>query len=189
MAFNLPTWLTLIRIAMVPVVAALLCLQFHIADELGAAIFCLAVITDWFDGWLARRWQQESDFGAFLDPVADKLIVCTVLVLLVYRNPTLLVALPAVVVVGRELTVSALRELMAEKGARSAVAVGASGKYKTTAQMVAIVMLVLFSGARGPLYDLGLALLWLAAALTIWSMLQYLRAAWPRLDGSTSGHG
>lgn len=185
MPFNLPTWLTLFRVLMVPVVGALMCLEFTGRDQLAAAGFGIAVLTDWFDGWLARRWQQESEFGAFLDPVADKLIVCTVLVLLVYQDPRLLMALPVVVIVGRELTVSALREWMAEKGARGLVAVGAAGKYKTSIQMIAIVILLFDLGApRGRFYDFGLMLLCVAAALTLWSMLQYLRAAWPRLRES-----
>lgn len=182
MTLNLPTWLTLFRVAMVPIVAALMCVEFPGRDQLAAFGFALAVLTDWFDGWLARRWQQESEFGAFLDPVADKLIVCTVLILLVVQDPRLLVALPVVVIVGRELTVSALREWMAEKSARSLVAVGAAGKYKTSVQMVALIILLFDLGApRGHFYDFGVTLLCVSAALTVWSMLQYLRAAWPRL--------
>lgn len=182
MTFNLPTWLTLFRVAMIPAVAVLMCVEFSAHDELAAAGFAIAVVTDWFDGWLARRWQQESAFGAFLDPVADKLIVCTVLILLVYQDSRLLVAIPVVLIIGREVAVSALREWMAGKGAREAVAVGSTGKYKTTFQMVALVFLLLeLSGPKGVIYDIGLALLWVSAALAIWSFLEYARAAWPQL--------
>lgn len=182
MPINLPTWLTLLRICLVPLVAALLCVDFPGRDQLATAGFALALVSDWLDGWLARRWKQESDFGAFLDPVADKLIVCTVLVLLVYHDPSLLVALPVAIIVGRELAVSALREWMSERGARSEVAVGAAGKYKTSIQMIAIlIMLADLSQPRGGFYDFGLMLLSLGALLTVWSMWQYLRAAWPRL--------
>lgn len=187
MRFNLPTWLTLFRFLLVPAVGVLMCVEFPGRDKVVAAAFVIAAVTDWFDGWLARRWQQESAFGAFLDPVADKLIVCTVLVLLIYQDPRLVVAVPVVVIIGRELTISALREWMAEKGARAAVAVGAAGKYKTTLQMIALVFLLLdLSAPRGLLYTAGLVLLWASAVLTVWSMLQYIRAAWPVLKKSSN---
>lgn len=187
MKLNLPTWLTLFRLALVPAVAVLMCIQFPGRDTIAAAGFVLAAVTDWFDGWLARRWQQESPFGAFLDPVADKLIVCAVLVLLVYQVPRLVVAVPVVVIIGRELTISALREWMAEQGARGKVAVGAAGKYKTTLQMVALVFLLLeLSAPRGLIYTIGVILLWASAGLTLWSMLQYLRSAWPQLSQSAN---
>lgn len=185
MRLNLPTWLTVFRVLLVPAVAALMCVDFPGRDQLAAAGFMLAAITDWFDGWLARRWQQESAFGAFLDPVADKLLVCVVLILLVYQDPQLLVAVPVVLIIGREIAVSGLREWMAEKGARAAVAVGTLGKYKTTFQMVAMVFVLLdLSAPRGLLYGIGLVLLWLSAILTLWSLWQYVRAAWPHLSGS-----
>lgn len=186
MTLNLPTWLTLFRVLLVPAVAVLMCIDFPGRDVLAAASFLIAAVTDWFDGWLARRWQQESAFGAFLDPVADKLLVCVVLVLLVYQAPQLVVAVPVVLIIGREITVSALREWMAEKGARGVVAVGMVGKYKTTVQMVALIFVLLdLSAPHGLVYSVGLALLWLAAALTIWSLWQYIRAAWPVLTGAT----
>lgn len=189
MPINLPTSLTLFRVVLVPVVAGLMCLEFGGRDQLAALGFGLAVLTDWFDGWLARRWQQESDFGAFLDPVADKLLVCTVLILFVYQDPRLAVALPVVVIVGRELTISALREWMAGVGARGMVAVGAAGKYKTSLQMIAIFILLFDLGVpRGRLYDFGLLLLWVASAMTIWSMVRYLQAAWPRLRAPGNPH-
>ncbi|MEQ8798257.1 MAG: CDP-diacylglycerol--glycerol-3-phosphate 3-phosphatidyltransferase [Salinisphaeraceae bacterium] len=182
MQLNLPTWLTLFRLVMIPMVVIVLCLSFPGRDYLAASGFAAALITDWFDGWLARRWDQASAFGAFLDPVADKLLVCALLVMLVLHDPRVVVAIPAVIIVGREITVSALREWMAELGKRQSVAVGSLGKYKTAIQMTAIlVMLMDLSQPRGTLYVAGLALLGIAAALTVWSMVAYLRAAWPHL--------
>ncbi|MDN5940196.1 MAG: CDP-diacylglycerol--glycerol-3-phosphate 3-phosphatidyltransferase [Salinisphaera sp.] len=183
MKINLPTALTLLRLLIVPWVVVLLCLEFSARDAIVAAAFALAVATDWFDGWLARRWNQTSAFGAFLDPVADKLLVCVVLVMLVYQEPFLWIALPAVVIVGREITVSALREWMAELGERAAIAVGALGKYKTTIQMGAmLLMLYDLSEPRIGLYWLGVVSLWIAALLTIYSMVRYLQTAWLRLQ-------
>lgn len=182
MQLNLPTWLTLFRLFLVPVVALLLFTPFFPGRNLlVTGVFGLALATDWLDGWLARRWQQTSPFGAFLDPVADKLIVCVVLVLLVYRDPHIAVALPAIVIVGREITVSALREWMAELGQRGVVAVGAAGKYKTSIQMIAILTMLYALPAQNRLYAFGVTLLWVAALLTLWSMIRYLRAAWPSL--------
>jgi len=134
------------------------------------------------DGYLARRWGQTSRLGAFLDPVADKLMVASALVLLVQSDPKIVVALPAAVIIGREITVSALREWMAEIGARARVAVSMAGKLKTTAQMVAIVLLILHEPTMGiPTRPVGLVLIYIAALLTLWSMILYLRAAWPSL--------
>lgn len=182
MIFNLPTWLTLFRLVLIPVVVVMLCIDFPMRDHIVTVGFAIAVVTDWFDGWLARRWQQESAFGAFLDPVADKLIVCTVLVFLLYHDPRLLMALPVVVIIGRELTVSALREWMAEQGERNIVAVGSIGKYKTAFQMIAIVLLLWdMTRPSGFIYGVGLALLWVSAILTLWSMFQYMRSALPRM--------
>ena len=140
-------------------------------------------MTDWWDGYLARRWQQVSPMGAFLDPVADKLMVAVALVLLVQAEPTPHLALPAAVIIGREITVSALREWMAEVGDRAAVAVTLVGKFKTMLQMVAILFLIYRDSLWGfPVYRSGMVLLYVAAALTLWSMVVYLRAAWPRLS-------
>jgi CDP-diacylglycerol--glycerol-3-phosphate 3-phosphatidyltransferase/cardiolipin synthase len=145
-------------------------------------IFALAAITDWFDGYLARRWQQTSAFGAFLDPVADKLLVAVVLVLLVQKHPSVWMAIPAAVIIGREITISALREWMAELGERTQVSVSFIGKVKTVAQMGALLMLLY----DVPLFDIsmhkaGYILLYIAALLTLWSMFIYLRAALPIL--------
>ena len=185
MIWNIPNALTLLRIALIPVFVVIFYLPVPWARPVCALVFTLAGITDWLDGWLARRWGQTSPLGAFLDPVADKLMVAVALVLLVQGDPRVLLALPAAVIIGREITVSALREWMAEIGARAKVAVSMAGKLKTTAQMIAIVMLIIGGPVLGlPVVDLGLVLLYLAALLTLWSMVLYLRAAWPSLTGS-----
>lgn len=187
MAMNLPLWLTFFRLLLIPVVVGLLCVEFAARDALVATGFFLALATDYLDGWLARRWNQTSEFGAFLDPVADKLLVCATLVMLVYQDPRLVVAVPAVIIVGREITVSALREWMAGVGARGMVAVGAAGKYKTAIQMGAIlIMLADVSAPRGLAYLVGVVFLAIAALLTLWSMAMYLRAAWPQLRPSAA---
>lgn len=174
-------WLTAFRLVLIPFVVALLFVPLPSSNVIAAVLFAVAVATDWFDGWLARRWNQTSAFGAFLDPVADKLIVCSVLVMLVYRDPQWYVALFATVIVGRELTVAALREWMAELGKRSTVAVGRLGKYKTAIQMVAITLMLARLYEKDWSYLTGVALLGVASALTLWSMTFYLRAAWPLL--------
>lgn len=182
--WNTPNLLTLLRIFLIPVFVAVFYVEARWAPYAAAVVFTVAAITDWLDGYLARRWGQTSPLGAFLDPVADKLMVAVALVLLVQADPRTLLALPAAVIIGREITVSALREWMAELGSRSKVAVSMTGKFKTTAQMVSIVLLILRDTVFGPwLYELGLALLYLAALLTLWSMMLYLRVAWPSLSG------
>ena len=187
MRLNLPTCLTLFRLLMIPLVLSALLMPFQGNHLVAAGGFGLAVATDWFDGWLARRWNQATDFGAFLDPVADKLLVCTVLVALVYCDPRLAVALPATVIIGREITVSALREWMAELGKRGVVAVGVAGKYKTTIQMLAMLIMLYDLVAATWLYNFGVTLLWIASVLTLWSMIMYLRAAWPAFSDARSG--
>ena len=186
---NIPNSLTLLRIALIPVFVLFFYQPVGWSYLITTAIFGLAAVTDWLDGYLARRLGATSAFGAFLDPVADKLMVATALVLLVDRNPTqyygILMAVPAAIIIGREITISALREWMAELGATRKVAVNYIGKVKTTAQMVALLLLLY----REPLLgidaaELGFWLLYLAAALTLWSMTVYLMAAWPvLLDG------
>ncbi|HET7588482.1 MAG TPA: CDP-diacylglycerol--glycerol-3-phosphate 3-phosphatidyltransferase [Gammaproteobacteria bacterium] len=179
---NAPNILTLFRIGLIPVFVVIFFLPFPWSAPASAGIFALAAVTDWFDGYLARRLKQSSPFGAFLDPVADKLMVAVALVLLVLAHPSWYVAIAAAVIIGREITVSALREWMAEMGARARVAVSALGKFKTAAQMVAItLMLYRWPVAGFPIYTLGLALLFVAALLTLWSMTSYLRAAWPQM--------
>ena len=186
MTMTLPTKLTLIRIVMIPVFIALFYIPvFGINNYLLTGLFILAGLTDWFDGYLARRFDMTSEFGAFLDPVADKLMVSVVLVLLVSVHPGWLLAIPATVIIGRELTISALREWMANVGERTKVAVSIIGKFKTTAQMVAIGFL-LFEDPIGdfPTLQIGYVLLYLAAVLTLWSMYLYIQAAWPSLNSS-----
>lgn len=182
--WNIPNILTLLRIVLVPVFVLIFYLPFSWARIGCAVVFALAAITDWLDGFLARRWSQTSPFGAFLDPVADKLMVAVALLLLVQAEPTPALAIPAAVIIGREITISALREWMAELGARAQVAVSMIGKVKTTLQMVAILLLIYEQPIWGaPIYTIGFVLLYVAAILTLWSMVVYLRAAWPSLKG------
>ncbi len=182
MPINIPTLLTWARIVLIPVVVGVyyLALPPVEANLIATVAFVLAAVTDWFDGWLARKLNQTSAFGAFLDPVADKLMVAAALVVLVQLGR--LDALLAFIIIGREITISALREWMATIGARKSVAVSLIGKLKTTAQMVAIPML-LFDDSIGPLnFALcGQWLIWVAAVLTIWSMVYYMRKAWPEI--------
>jgi len=169
---------------MVPVLVVLWYTPFPGHRWACAALFLVAAITDFFDGWLARRNNLETPFGAFLDPVADKVMVAVALGLLIEHWDKALMTLPAVVIICREILVSALREWMAEMGARGVVKVSWVGKLKTTAQMAAITWLLAFPSGSGPWADLGLALLVLAALLTLHSLLIYLRAAWPYLMGT-----
>ena len=182
MPFNLPILLTWLRVALIPVFVALFYLP---ADWItpvavnvwSAVIFAVAAVTDWFDGFLARRWGQTSAFGAFLDPVADKLIVAAALILLVHLDRTS--SLLAMISIGREITISALREWMAEMGQRKSVAVAYIGKLKTTAQMLAI-LLLLYHEPVIPYVStdlLGNVLMVVAAVLTLWSMVYYLKMA------------
>jgi len=178
---NIPNILTLLRIILIPVLVGVFYLPWG-ANILATLVFALAAITDWFDGYLARRWNQTSAFGAFLDPVADKLVVAVALVLLVQDHPTHWMAIPAAVIIGREITISALREWMAEIGQRATVAVSMIGKIKTTAQMTALLMLLYEEPLFGiPIYEIGFVSLYIAAILTLWSMIVYLQAAWPIL--------
>jgi cardiolipin synthase len=185
MPFNIPILLTWLRVALIPLVVGVYYLPEHwlpVADRNLAAtlVFIVAAITDWFDGYLARRWNQTSAFGAFLDPVADKLMVAGALLVLVQLDRVN--AVIAFIIIGREITISALREWMAEIGARKSVAVSSLGKIKTAAQMVAIPMLLfhdpLFDGVLD-IHRCGELLLWVAGVLTVWSMFYYLRRAWP----------
>jgi CDP-diacylglycerol--glycerol-3-phosphate 3-phosphatidyltransferase len=180
MVMNVPNALTWFRIIAIPLVVIVFYLPVTWARPAAGLLFGLAGITDYFDGYLARRLNQTSNFGAFLDPVADKLIVATALVLLVQADPQVPLAIVAGIIIGREITVSALREWMSVIGARAHVAVTFFGKWKTTVQIVGISLMLYHQPILGfDLYPLGIALLFIAAALTIWSMLDYLRAAWP----------
>ncbi|MGB1881478.1 MAG: CDP-diacylglycerol--glycerol-3-phosphate 3-phosphatidyltransferase [Gammaproteobacteria bacterium] len=181
---TLPNLLTGLRIALIPFFAVCFYLPGGHAPLLAAAVFGLAAGTDWLDGYLARRLEQTSALGAFLDPVADKLMVSTVLVVLLQARPTVWLALPVAVIIGREIAVSALREWMSEMGARRKVAVSWLGKVKTVLQMVALVFLILAHDAFFPdiCLVLGGVLIYAAAIMTLWSMWDYLRLAWPELS-------
>jgi len=180
---NIPNILTYIRIVLIPVFVLVFFLPFDWINVAVTAIFGLAAITDWLDGYLARKLNQTSRFGAFLDPVADKLIVGVALVLLVQANPNAWMSIAAAVIIGREITISALREWMAEIGERAQVAVSSIGKWKTAAQMTALFMLLYHEPLLGiPMYTTGMVLLYIAVILTLWSMILYLKAAWPILS-------
>ncbi len=182
MTLNLPTSLTLFRMAAVPVFVLVFLLPWRWANLACAILFLVAAITDWLDGYLARRLNQTSRFGEFLDPVADKLMVVTALIMVVQDGPSPILAIAAVVIIGREIAISALREWMAEIGRRHHVSVRGIGKIKTIAQMVALLLLVYREPVAGlPVETIGLWLLCLAAVLTLWSMFVYLHAAWPSL--------
>ncbi len=182
--WNLPNLLTLSRILMIPVFVALFYLSVSWNHHAAALVFMAAAFTDWLDGYLARRMGLVSPLGAFLDPVADKLMVATALVLVVADNPQVWLAVSAAVIIGREITISALREWMAELGSRARVAVSWVGKFKTAAQMTAITLLIYRHDLLGlPVYEAGTWLLYIAVVLTLWSMTVYLIAAWPLLSG------
>jgi len=186
MPLTIPMLLTWLRVALIPLVVGVFYLPPtwltpHEQGTSATIIFVVAAVTDWFDGYLARRWNQTSAFGAFLDPVADKLMVAGALLLLVQLGRT--DAVIAFIIIGREIAISALREWMAQIGASKSVAVSSIGKIKTFAQMLAIPMLLY----ADPLFEsvdtlyLGQRLLDIAAVLTIWSMFYYLRKAWPMI--------
>ena len=189
MKLTVPTILTLARIVMIPVLVLVFYLPYKWSNFASAAVFALAALTDWLDGWIARRYNLHSAFGAFLDPVADKLMVAVALFLIVQGHPTPWMALWAGVIVGREIAVSALREWMAEIGQRATVKVAVIGKIKTMAQMFALLCL-LYSVVPGVkpapwpgdvIFHIGDWMLAAAALLTLWSGVQYLIAAWPAL--------
>ncbi len=188
---SIPNSLTWARIVAIPLIIVLFYLPYHWSDQAAGIVFALAGITDSLDGYLARRWGQTTRLGAFLDPVADKLIVATALVLIVTaaREPRwvgVVTVLAAIVIIGREIAISALREWMAELGKRGKVAVSGLGKYKTIVQIVGLSMMLFRWNFLGlPIYECGLFLTVLAAILTLWSAIQYLRAARPEL---AAGH-
>ncbi|HTH60471.1 MAG TPA: CDP-diacylglycerol--glycerol-3-phosphate 3-phosphatidyltransferase [Paraburkholderia sp.] len=189
MPFNFPIFLTWLRIVLIPLVVGVFYLPDGVLSPMqrnvaAMVIFVLAALTDWFDGYLARRWNQTSSFGAFLDPVADKLMVTAALLMLVQLSR--LDAAIALVIVGREIAISALREWMAQIGASKSVAVNSLGKFKTACQMVAIPMLLFYAPLTvgGVTLDTrvwGQWLIYVAAFLTIWSMLYYMKLAWPQI--------
>ena len=182
--WNLPNTLTLVRIALIPIFIVVYYLPWEWSHFASAAIFGLAALTDWVDGFLARKLDQVTPFGAFLDPVADKLIVVAAIVLLLEVHSTPWFALPAIVIIGREIVISALREWMANLGVGDNVAVSVLGKIKTWIQMVAVALLLLAKPEQQWLMQIGFVAIYVAALMTIWSMIQYLRLAWPHLSAN-----
>ena len=186
MKLNLANILTLLRIAAIPVVVVCFYSPMEYARPLAAILFGLAAVTDMIDGWVARKYGQMSRFGEFLDPVADKLMVAIVLVMLVQAQSSWFEDVIAMIIIGREITISALREWMATIGERANVKVDITGKIKTTLQMFGIAFMVYRNDLFGiPIYTIGFVLLVLAAVMTIWSMVVYLRAAWPFIMADT----
>lgn len=189
MPINIPILLTWARVIAIPLLVAIYYSPFGLLDDvtrdtLAAALFVLAGLTDWLDGFLARRWNQTSAFGAFLDPVADKLLVTACLIVLVHQQ--YIHGLIALIIIGREITISALREWMSSLGARASVAVNNLGKYKTAAQMVALPMLLLNHRVFGiDMHFWGTWLLYVATVLTVVSMVVYLKAAWPTMKANS----
>ncbi|EXI86303.1 MAG: CDP-diacylglycerol--glycerol-3-phosphate 3-phosphatidyltransferase [Candidatus Accumulibacter regalis] len=185
MPLNIPILLTWLRIILIPLLIAIYYVpeswvQFVGRDPAATVVFVVAAVTDWLDGYLARRWQQTSAFGAFLDPVADKLMVAAALIVLVQLGR--LDAILAAIIIGREITISALREWMAQIGAHRSIAVSMIGKIKTTAQMMAIPFLLYHAPLKGlDVFQAGTWLIYVAAVLTLWSMGYYMRMAWPHL--------
>ncbi|MBP9806005.1 MAG: CDP-diacylglycerol--glycerol-3-phosphate 3-phosphatidyltransferase [Candidatus Accumulibacter sp.] len=185
MPLNIPILLTWLRIILIPLLIGVYYVPEAWVQGIGrnlaaTLIFVVAAVTDWLDGYLARRWHQTSAFGAFLDPVADKLMVAAALIVLVQLGR--LDAVLAMIIIGREITISALREWMARIGAHKSVAVSMIGKVKTTAQMIAIPMLLYFTPLHGvDIHQAGTWLIYVAAVLTLWSMGYYMRMAWPYL--------
>ena len=184
MPFNIPILLTWLRVALIPLVVGVYYLPIHWLprsdqDLAATLVFVVAAVTDWFDGFLARRWNQTSAFGAFLDPVADKLMVAGALLVLVHLDRV--DHFIAFIIIGREIAISALREWMAQIGASRSVAVSSLGKIKTAAQMTAIPLLLFHDSLFGAVdtHYWGQYFLWIAGVLTVWSMFYYLRLAWP----------
>ncbi len=180
---NIPNVLTLLRIFLIPVFVGVYYLPGDWGNMSAAVVFILAAVTDWLDGYLARVLNQFSTFGAFLDPVADKLMVAFALVLLVSDTNLPYLAIPAAVIVGREIAISALREWMAEIGKNASVAVSFIGKIKTAIQMIAIVLLLACNPLHAGLLMVGgYIALYVAALLTLWSMVMYLKVSWPSFE-------
>jgi CDP-diacylglycerol--glycerol-3-phosphate 3-phosphatidyltransferase len=180
MKITIPTTITLFRIGLIPLFVIVFYLPVAWSNMVAAAIFGIASITDWVDGYLARVLKQESPFGAFLDPVADKLMVVAAIVLLVQAHPSIYLALPSVIIIAREISISALREWMAGLGNSTTVQVSFIGKAKTTTQLISLLFMIYNQPIFGlPIFEIGLFGYYLAALLTIYSMVVYLKAAWP----------
>lgn len=175
MTLNIPTYLTLFRLVLIPAFLIAFYLPVDFSPFLTTLIFFIASVTDWFDGYLARKWNQSTRLGAFLDPVADKVLVAAALVLVVEHYHVFWITVPAMIMIAREIIISALREWMAELGERASVAVSWLGKLKTTAQMFALGGLLWRQSDTMEI--LAIILLYIAAILTIWSMFQYIKAA------------
>ena len=189
MRTNIPNIITLLRIVAIPVFIVVFYLPWSEAQFWATFIFCTAALTDWLDGYLARKLEQTSAFGEFLDPVADKLMVVMALILVLERNPTpfpdVALTLACGIIIGREIVISALREWMAGIGERTQVAVSIIGKVKTLVQMFAIPFLIYeYDIGDFPTAEVGFVLIWIAAMLTLWSMVIYLKDAWPVLKNS-----
>lgn len=178
---NIPNTLTWFRIILIPVFLICFYLPFEYSRILAGFFFLLAALTDWLDGYLARTLKQTSAFGAFLDPVADKLMVAAALILLVGQYPSLWMVIPGVVIVSREILISALREWMAELGQRAVVKVSFIGKAKTAMQMLAILILISQPTGYSTIVIIGLVLMYVSVFLTLWSMFVYLGVAWKTL--------
>ena len=180
--FNIANQLTLLRILFIPLLAIIYYSTFDWRFIVSGALFGLAGLTDWLDGYIARKYGLVTPFGAFLDPVADKLMVAVALALLIEQYGNMWFTLPAAVIICREILISALREWMAELGKRANVAVSMIGKIKTTFQIISIILLLAFTEETFPILNmLGFIAMYLAASLTLWSMLIYIKAAWPSL--------
>ena len=179
---NIPNLLTIMRVLLIPVLVAFIVLPGINNHYWAAFIFWMIGVSDWLDGYLARQMNLSSRLGAFLDPVADKLCVVVILVILVWKDPRLIIAIPTVIIIAREIFVSGLREWMAGLGLRDQVAVDMSGKIKTGAQGFAIIFLIYQIDFYGfPVYQAGIAFLWLSTLLAVFSMINYLRGAWPHM--------
>lgn len=185
MMMNVPNFLTLLRIAAIPVIVVIYYLPFHMSHTVVAILFAIAAFTDWLDGYLARNLQQGTKFGAVFDSIADKLIVAISLVLVVGELGGGLLAVPAAIIVGREIVISGLREWMAEIGKRTSVAVNRVAKIKTAIQMISLFLLLIYTpNVSGEwILWLGYLSIYVAALLTLWTMIMYLKAAWPDLIG------
>jgi CDP-diacylglycerol--glycerol-3-phosphate 3-phosphatidyltransferase len=193
MWMSIPNILTLLRISLIPIFVLVFYLPFQGHNLISALIFTFAALTDWLDGYLARKLKQVSPLGEFLDPVADKLIVAVALVLLVQAYHTAALAIPAAIIVSREIVISALREWMAELGKRQRIAVMGIGKYKTAAQMISIALLLSQNPETKSLFAKfiqysGYILIYGAAILTLWSMVIYLKIAYDELRGNVIIH-
>ncbi|MXP56148.1 CDP-diacylglycerol--glycerol-3-phosphate 3-phosphatidyltransferase [Pantoea sp. Mhis] len=174
--FNIPIFLTLFRVILIPCFILTFYLPFHYSSSITTLIFLIAAITDWCDGFLARRWKQTTRFGAFLDPVADKIMICSLLILLTEYFHSWLITLPSVIIIAREIIISALREWMAEIGKRNNIAVSLIGKIKTMIQMLSLIALLWHPDTI--IVYIGIISLYIATFLTFWSMFQYIIAAY-----------